>query len=112
MSAPEIRNAVIVDARIYFDRGMLTAWLDLDYGSSVQGFGGFALWTPSAMRAVKPTAHAGQFLARCIQVADAESWGRIVGRTVRASCSHERVEAIGHIVKEDWFNPQNDFYGK
>jgi len=31
------------------------------------------------------------------------------GKTIRVKSSHGEVEAIGHIVKDDWFNPSEDF---
>ena len=37
----EERNAVIESARLEIERGLLTAWLMLDYGGAGQGFGGW-----------------------------------------------------------------------
>ena len=41
---PKIVNAKIIGTSLGpLDRGILTAFLDLDYGGSQQGFGGYAL---------------------------------------------------------------------
>lgn len=31
------------------------------------------------------------------------------GRTVRVKSNHSNVQAIGHIVKDDWFDPKAEF---
>jgi hypothetical protein len=106
----EIINAKITDVTLnYGDRGLLTAWIQLDYGGSSQGFGGYALYLPKSFKHHQLLSHAGHFITRCIQIADVESWEKIKGKTVRARCTQGSVEAIGHIVKDDWFNPSVDF---
>lgn len=107
----EFKNAVIDSAIIDTgDRGLLTAWLHLDYGGSGQGFGGFILYLPKDFRhhTIKGD-HAGHFIFRCMQIAGVESWDKMKGKTIRVKCNHSKIEAIGHIVKEDWFCPSEDF---
>lgn len=49
METTEIKNAIIESVTIDMgDRGLLTAWLTLNYGGSVQGFGGFSLYLPKS----------------------------------------------------------------
>ncbi len=36
-------------------------------------------------------------------------WSKLAGKTVRAKREHSKVHAIGHIVKDDWFDPSRDF---
>lgn len=108
----EERNAVIKSATITNDdHGVLSAWLDLDYGGSDQGFGGFVLYVPVSFTKHDPTGpnYAGHFIWRVMEVAGVSRWNELVGKTIRVRCEHSKVHAIGHIVKNDWFNPTEDF---
>jgi hypothetical protein len=110
MQELEIKNAIIKDAIITAgDRGFLDAWLHLDYGGSSQGFGGYCLYLPKSFKHHKIMSPAGHFIFRCMQVADVENWHQLKGKTIRVKCEHSKVHAIGHIVKDDWFNPSEDF---
>lgn len=110
----EIRNAIIRGATINdADRGLLTAWLELDYGGTGQGFGGFALYLPKSYSNHTLLSHAGHFLWRCMEVAEVASWDKLAGKTIRVKLDPPgfggKIVAIGHIVKDDWFNPTVDF---
>jgi len=111
----KIMNAIIESAVLDIgDRGFLQSWITLDYGGTGQGFGGFVLcpyigsdmnpdWTKFSGN------YAGVWLTRIMQIAAVGEWGKLKGRTIRAKANHGRVEAIGHIVKDDWFNPSEVF---
>lgn len=107
----ETKNAVIESVKLDIgDRGCLTGWVFLDYGGTGQGFGGFALHMPNGWtHADKFSPYAGEWVMRIMQVAGVGEWGQLVGKTVRVKCSHSCVKAIGHIVKDDWFCPSEDF---
>lgn len=107
-----IKNAIITDATITnSDHGLLSAWVSLDYGGTAQGFGGYALYLPKGFthHNVKGPNYAGHFICRVMEVADVSEWSKLKGKTIRVKCEHIKVHAIGHIIKEDWFNPSEDF---
>lgn len=107
--ADEIRNAVIERAEFSTERGMLSAWLMLDYGDGVhQGFGGYALYLPRSNYANRGDV-AGHFVWRCLAVAGVDDWCKLVGRPLRVRCEGATIKAIGHIVKDDWFDPSRDW---
>jgi hypothetical protein len=108
----ETRNAIIESATITDgDRGLLTAWIHLDYGGSGQGFGGLALYLPTSFRHHDPSGpnYAGHFIWRVMEVAGVSNWADLPGKTVRVKLARGAARAIGHIVKDDWFNPAADF---
>jgi hypothetical protein len=110
MSDTEIKNAIIEGARLdTADRDLLDCWITLDYGGSGQGFGGFALYLPKSYKNHGGPNFAGHFIYRVMQIAGVTDWSRVVGRSIRVKATRGGVEAIGHIVKDDWFCPRDDF---
>ena len=110
MNDYEEKNAIITAATITNDdHGLLSAWLTLDYGGSGQGFGGFALYLPKSYTYHKLLSVAGHFIWRVMEVAEVSAWDKLKGKTIRVRASHGEVKAIGHIVKDDWFCPEDDF---
>jgi len=102
------KNAVIKSVRLDRERG-LSAWVMLDYGGTGQGFGGYQLYIPQDWEAYdKETQanYAGHFIYRVLEVVGVDEWSKIPGKTVRVRSCHSGVVSIGHIVKDDWFNPR------
>lgn len=105
-----IENAVIESTEIDMgDRGLLTAWIELAYSSGGQGFGGYALYLPKGWAHHELKSFAGHFIFRALEVAGVEKWSQLKGKTVRVRHTCVHVEAIGHIIKDDWFCPESDF---
>lgn len=106
----EIRNAIIKRADLFIeDHGMLTAMLQLDYGGLGQGFGGYSLYLPKTFKHHNVQSVAGHFIYRCLEIADVDSWDKLAGKTIRAECDWDCVHRIGHIVKDIWFDPKEEF---
>ena len=109
----EVKNAVITNASLEIeDHGILTAYLTLDYGGTGQVFGGYSLYLPKDYRYHDVLSYAGHFIYRCLEIAGVEKWSDLKGKSIRVKASYSHIEAIGHIIKDDWFNPKNDFKGK
>jgi hypothetical protein len=105
------RNAVIESAKLSGDdHGLLSAWLTLNYGGAAQGFGGYTLYLPKdSTHSANQKNYAGHFIWRCMEIAGVTEWSSLPGKTIRVRADHSHVHAIGHIVKDDWFNPSADF---
>lgn len=112
MKEPVIVNAVIEGAEISTgERGFLDCWLTLDYGGTGQGFGGYVLYLPKSWEHHKLESVAGHFIFRVMEIAGVEKFSDLKGRTIRVKKTDHwgAIIAIGHIVKDDWFNPKADF---
>ena len=106
----EIKNAIIKSVELSNDdHGCLTSWVHLEYGGSGQAFGGYALYLPESFRHHELKGTAGHFIFRLLEIAGVSKWSDLPGKTIRVKASHNGVEAIGHIVKDDWFCPGEDF---
>lgn len=112
VSVIETKNAVIESARITNDdHGLLSAWLHLSYGDSGgQGFGGYSLYLPKSFsHHTNQKNYAGHFIWRVMEIAGVDEWSKLPGKTIRVRAEWGHVHAIGHIVKDDWFDPKVDF---
>jgi len=106
----EIKNAIIDTAIISNDdQGFLDCWLMLDYGDSCQGFGGWVLYVPKSFTHHDVKSFAVHHIHRCMEVAGVGKFHELKGKTIRAKVVDGSIEAIGHIVKEDWYSPKTDF---
>ena len=112
MKNTTIRNAIIKSARLLVDdHGILSAWLDLDYGGSGQRFGGYGLYLPKSFTHHNQAGpnYAGHFIWRCMEIAGVTDWSRMAGKTIRAEYADGPIIRIGHIINDDWFNCGEDF---
>lgn len=97
----ETRNAVIRSVYLGFeDHGLLTLMLDLDYGGTGQGFGNYNLGAEDA----------GNYCARWIKgllkTFEIDELYKLKGKNCRAVATDGGVLKIGHIVKDQWFDPE------
>lgn len=105
-----IHNAVIEAATLRIERGfILDSWVHVHYGACGQGFGGFALYLGKTSSNHTIKSPAGHWLYRVMEIAGVEDWQHLKGKAIRVRMVNDRIEAIGHIIKDDWFCPSKDF---
>lgn len=119
--------SVIVNARItgtmlgVEDHGILSSMVSLDYGGTCQGFGGYAFDEPVFVKTSadvtsgsrgdfkgrRGCAFGMEFIRRFLEVVGVDKWEDLKGRHVRVRKTDEwgAIEAIGNIIKDDWFDP-------
>ncbi len=107
----ETKNAIIESVKLTTeDLGCLSAWVYLDYGGSGQGFGGYSLYLPKSFaHSTNQKNYAGHFIYRVLEIAGVMNWENVKGKTIRVKSNDCGVEEIGHIVRNDWFNPKKEF---
>lgn len=113
----EIINAKIERTSLgYEDHGILTGMLYLDYGWGGQGFGGYSL----DRRAVKdaeghqcgarrPSQACGLWIQRVLEVVGVTHWEDLPGKFIRVDHEHSKIHRIGHVLKNQWYNPAAEF---
>ncbi len=110
MNDQPIKNGIIESVTLSSDdHGCLSSWVQIDYGGSCQGFGGYALYLPKSFSHHALMSHAGHFIFRVMEIAGVSSWDKVKGRSIRVRSEWNGVRAIGHIIKDDWFCPGDDF---
>ena len=106
----QIKNAIIESTSISCgDNGVLSVSLNLSYGETGQSFIGHGLYLPSSYARHSILSTAGHFISRCLEIAGVEEWDKLKGMAIRVKGGRFIIDAIGHIVKEDWFCPSSDF---
>lgn len=110
-----IKNAIIQDTKLDIgDRGLLQGWILLKLaGSGNQGFGGIALYLPKSYTHHAILSPAGHWIFRVCEIAGADSWEKLKGKTIRIAkeSSFGTIKGIGHITEDNWFYPSIDFEG-
>jgi hypothetical protein len=105
----EVKNAVIKSATISNEDGFLNCCLDLDYGTLGQCFSGYVLYLPKSYRSHELKSVAGHHIHRCMEIAGVSRFHELKGRTIRVCIVDGLIEAIGHIINDDWYCPRIDF---
>jgi len=107
----EIINATIKNAEIQldYDGAFLTAWIDLDYDGAGQGFGGFCFdqFDKTQNKRVG-TAWGCEYIRQILEVIGVMKWSDLKGKNVRVKQDSNKVYAIGHIIKNRWFDPKEN----
>ena len=109
------QNAIITSVSITNDdHGLLSAWLMLEYAGGGQGFGGYSLYLPKSFLhhdEQKQGNYAGLFIWRCMEIGEVSEWSQLPGKTIRVRKEDEfgKIISIGHIIKDDWFDPAKEF---
>jgi hypothetical protein len=107
VAEPEIKNAVIESTMLgYEDHGILTCFITVNYGGAGQGFGGYALdeWNKQ-LGCREGTAYGMDFIVKTLEAVECDSWEKLKGKHVRVKSEHSKIHAIGHILKDKWFSP-------
>lgn len=93
----EVRNATISSTSLGNDDHGPSFWIHLDYGGAGQGFGGYML--------------GGGFthyvIMGILNTVGVDKWENLKGKPVRVQASDDKVEAIGHYLKDKWFYPSD-----
>jgi hypothetical protein len=106
----KIQNAIIEYADLMIeDHGFLSSFIGVVFEGSGQGFGGYALYSPAGYKSHELKSPAGHFFYRCMEIAGVTNWKDMKGKAIRIYGTWNRIEAIGHIVNDDWFIPSIDF---
>lgn len=105
------QNAIITGATLTTeDHGVLSIWISMDLEFGCQSFGGHVLFLPKEFKhAPKQANFAGLWIFRVMQVAGVSEWSKLTGKTVRVRGTWDGITAIGHITKDDWFCPKDEF---
>ena len=107
-----IYNARIESARLSLDRGVfLCAWLYMDFDMGTQGFGGNVLFNTSKKdRPQDDNAFAARYITGVMEAVGVEEWGELAGKYCRIERKNDwnsPILAVGHIVKDKWFRPDD-----
>lgn len=106
----EIQNAIIESVTINRnDYNCLTIYLNLELEIGVQSFGGFALYLPKSFKHHKLNGVAGHFMFRVMEIAGVTDWNKLKGKAIRIKGNYTEIYGIGHIIKDDWFDPEKEF---
>lgn len=105
----EIYNARIADASLYIeDHDILTISLDLEINGYHQSFGGYNLQAGGKN-------YCAIFVRGILDILDVREWNKVKGQYCRVRYNNgkgvgcgNRIDAIGHIMKDQWFDPSEE----
>ena len=114
MEGYEIENGIIESTMLGIeDHGVMSAWLYLKFNGTGQGFGGYVLDTVGDKEKFTraPSIACGGFVAEVLKTVGVEKWEDVKGKhlRVRRKESLGKIDAIGNIIKDIWFCPEEYF---
>ncbi|MDE2010334.1 MAG: hypothetical protein KGJ09_09715 [Candidatus Omnitrophica bacterium] len=104
-------NALIAKTMLGIeDHGLLTAMLFLEGDGWSQGFGGYCFGSHTN-GTDEQNANLAIFIKRVLEIAGVSEWEKLPGKLVRIKKEglNDPIRAIGHPLKNLWFNPQEEF---
>ena len=75
-----------------------TLWVNVDHEHGHQGFGGYGLRD-----------YGERLILRILEVLEVDSWEKLPGMNCRVRGGSGGLTAIGHIVKNQWFCPKDEY---
>lgn len=94
-----ITNAIIKKTTLGYHDGfgsIKSSWLHLDYGGSGQAFGGYKLGEKFT----------DAYIYGILEALECDSWEDLIGKPIRVKKENGIAVAIGHLLKDQWFNPK------
>lgn len=109
-----MKNAIIESVSLKIERGfVLSSYVHINDGDFNQGFGGYGLYLTASAKYHDKKSYAGHWIGRVLQMAGVDDWEELKGRSIRIKREDEsfnaKIIAIGHIIKDEWFCPQEEF---
>jgi hypothetical protein len=95
------------------DYGIFTAWLHLEGHGWGVGFGGYGLdeYDKASSQRVDKTGAGLEFIRAILDTLEVDTWEELPGKHVRVDSEGVggRCTRIGHLLKEQWFDPKAFF---
>lgn len=87
------------------DHGIMTFMLFVEWPNAGCGFGGYALdrHNPDTKKR-NGKGHAYQAIREILSTLGVESWEKLTGTLIRIEDSGGRINKIGHIIEDRWFD--------
>ena len=103
-----IENVVIEGVMLGFeDHNIMTCMVHVKGNERNQGFGGYPLGKyDKLLERQVGTAYGMEWLMRLMNAIGAREFKEMKGMYVRIEADEYKIFQIGHIVKEQWFNPE------
>lgn len=108
------KNAIIAGTFLGVeDHGIMTFMLQLDYGGSNQGFGGYALDEYDKENDTRVfTVVGGEAIKHILRVVGVRCWEHLKGKPIRVIGTKSKIDMIGNILKDEWFAFEDVLEGK